>query len=143
METARVVKMLGGEKALGAKVASASDMIPVVRRGLDYSALESIIGTIGVARETVLAALGLPPRTITRRKGEQRLSAAESDRVYRLARVVAMAEAVLGDVEKARAWLLRPNRALAHVTPLSLLDTDEGTRQVEAVLGRIAYGVWS
>ena len=143
METARVVKMLGGEKTLGTKVVSASDLIPVVRRGLEYSALEAIIGLLGVARETVLGALGLPPRTIARRKGAQRLSAAESDRVYRLARVVALAEAVLGDVAKTRAWLLRPNRALGHVMPLSLLDTDEGTRQVEAVLGRIAHGVWS
>lgn len=143
METARVVKMLGGEKALGAKIASAADLIPVVRKGLSYRVLENLLAGIGVASETVLDAIGLPARTMGRRKGERRLSAAESDRVYRLARVMAHAEEALGSLDKARAWLLRPNRALGQITPLSLLDTDEGTRQVDAVLGRIEYGVWS
>jgi len=142
METARVVQMLGGEKTLGVKIASASDLIPLVRKGLKYRSLESLIAGIGVARETVLAAIGLSPRTIARRRGERRLSSSESDRVYRLARVAARAGDVLGSAEKAREWLIRPNRALGQVSPLSLLDTDEGARQVEAVLGRIEHGVW-
>ena len=66
----------------------------------------------------------------------------ESDRAYRLVGIAARAEDVLGSAEKAREWLTRPNRALGQVSPLSLLDTDEGARQVEAVLGRIEHGVW-
>jgi putative toxin-antitoxin system antitoxin component (TIGR02293 family) len=143
METGRVVRMLGGEKTLGAKIRSASDLIPVVRQGFDYRALEHAIADIGVSRETVFGALGLPLRTMARRKGESRLTPAESDRLYRLVRIAAQAEMVFNDSEKARQWLLRSNRALGHVSPLSLLDTDEGVRQVEAVLGRIEHGVWS
>ena len=58
METARVVKMLGGEKSLGAKIRSASDLIPIVRAGLQYRALESVIAGLGIARETILGAIG-------------------------------------------------------------------------------------
>lgn len=143
METTRIVKILGGEKTLGTKVKSASDLIPVLRAGLKYQSLEALISRMGVSREMALKVLGLSPRAMARRKGERRLSATESDRLYRLARIAAQAEEVLGSPEKAGIWLLRPNRALGQAVPFEMLDTDEGTRQVEAVLGRIEYGVFS
>ena len=143
MNALKITKILGGEKALGGKVRSTSDLIPMVRKGLNFQTLEAVILGLDLSREQVLSALALPPRTIARRKEESRLSAIESDRVYRLARIAARAEEVFGDIVKARIWLLRPNRALGNVLPLNLLDTDEGTRQVEAVLGRIEHGVWS
>ena len=62
------------------------------------------------------------------------------DRLYRLARIVALAKHYLGDGQAAHAWLRRPNRALGGAVPLDLLDTEPGARAVENVLGRIAYG---
>lgn len=138
-----VTELLGGEHTLGVKARSSADLIPAVREGLKYGSLGAFVAHTGLSQEQVLGALGLPLRTIARRKAEERLKPAESDRVYRLARIVARTEEVLGEMEKTREWLLRPNRALGQVTPLSLLDTDEGARQVEAVLGRIEHGVWS
>ena len=82
-------------------------------------------------------------RTLARRKVQGRLTAAESDRVVRLARIAATAVDVLGNRELASARLQRPNRALGHATPLSQMDTDVGVRQVERVLGRIEHGVFS
>ena len=67
----------------------------------------------------------------------------ESDRLSHLARVTIMAMQILGTQEKAKQWLERPNRALGGEVPLHLLDTDIGARQVEAVLGRIDYGIFS
>lgn len=61
----------------------------------------------------------------------------------RSARIAALACEVLGDPEKAARWLRQPNRALAGRAPLSLLDTELGAREVEAVLRRIEYGVFS
>ena len=40
-------------------------------------------------------------------------------------------------------WLHTANRALGGQMPLQLLDTDLGSRQVEEILGRIEYGVFS
>jgi uncharacterized protein (DUF2384 family) len=37
-------------------------------------------------------------------------------------------------------WLKHPNRVLGGISPVSALDTEPGARQVENVLGRIAYG---
>ena len=70
------------------------------------------------------------------------LSAAESDRLARLARILVRAEQALGDEEKARRWLTRENRALGDAQPLALLDSDAGAEAVEQVLGRIEHGVY-
>ena len=72
-----------------------------------------------------------------------RLSAlfeAHADRLYRLARIVALAKHYLGNEEIATRWLKQPNRALGGRAPLALIDTEVGARSVENVLGRIAYG---
>lgn len=87
--------------------------------------------------------LGIPQRTFARRRKTLLLSPQESDRLYRLARIVSMAAEVLGSQTKARQWLCSPNRALAGEEPLQLLDTDIGARQMEEVLLRMSYGVFS
>ena len=58
----------------------------------------------------------------------------------RLARIVALAQQSLGSYERAMHWLKRANRALGGVAPIAAIDTELGSRQVENVLGRIAYG---
>jgi putative toxin-antitoxin system antitoxin component (TIGR02293 family) len=80
---------------------------------------------------------------MTRRKNERRLGPAESDRLVRVARILAQASEVLGNTENASTWLQRPNRALGDESPITLLDTDLGSRQIEEVLGRIEHGVYS
>jgi len=88
--------------------------------------------------------IGIPLRTLTRRmSSDSRLTPAESDRTVRLAQVYANAVETLGDGRKAAAWLKTPNRALRGGCPLDQLDTDPGVREVEDLLGRIAYGVYS
>lgn len=69
------------------------------------------------------------------------LTPEQSDRLVRVARVLAAAEETFGSREKAGAWLCRPTVALGGERPLHLLDTDEGARRVETLLGRIAHGI--
>jgi putative toxin-antitoxin system antitoxin component (TIGR02293 family) len=110
---------------------------------LPFRSLEKVMERFGLNREEISSALDLPPRTLARRKQERRLHPSESDRLFRLVRIAAQASAVLGSEEKAGRWLHTANRALGGKPPLELLDTDLGSRQVEEVLGRIEYGVYS
>ena len=142
-QMANIVRMLGGERILGRKVSSTADLIPILRSGLKYRSLEAIIHKLDISTDDVLKSLGLPVRTMARRKDEKHLTADESDRFYRLARIVTHAEDVFSDMNKVRRWLAHTNRALGGATPLSLLGTDEGARQVDNILGRIEYGVFS
>ncbi len=94
----------------------------------------------GLTLKELATSLDLSPRSLQRRRREGRLARHESDRLYRLARIIALAKHYLGDDKAAPRWLKRPNRALGGSTPLQLIDTELGARAVENVLGRIAYG---
>lgn len=60
-----------------------------------------------------------------------------------MASLRARAEDVFGDPELAWKWLNRSNRALAHKTPLELMDTDAGFQSVVTILGRLEHGIYS
>jgi putative toxin-antitoxin system antitoxin component (TIGR02293 family) len=131
---------------LGLKQAvdSPLDLMPVIRRGLPSSSLESVSRSMDLSAVATIESLGLAKRTIARRIQEkQALTAEESERVVRLARVLAQATEVLGTREKARRWLQKSNRALGGEVPLRLLDTDVGANAVLEELGRIDNGVFA
>jgi len=143
VSTGRLVQALGGKGVLRERQATYEAIIDKARAGLPYATLEAIATRFEIPQDILVSILHLPPRTLARRKKSRRLSADESDRLLRLARVVAQAEDVLGSRERAGAWLRGTVRALGGVRPLDLLDTDLGAQQVERVLGRIEHGVYS
>jgi putative toxin-antitoxin system antitoxin component (TIGR02293 family) len=144
METAAIAEVLGGRKVLGKTVTKADDLAELVRKGLPATSITVLAARLNVGNTVLSRKLGIPQRTLTRRLSQRsRLTAAESDRTVRLARVYASAVEMIGDEQKAVAWLGTPNRALGGERPLNQLDTDVGAREVEDVLGRIAYGVYS
>ena len=141
--TEDIVAVLGGAGTLEGPASDLEDLRDRIRSGLPYSSLEAVMSKFGLAREEMSSALDLPLRTFSRRRRERRLRPDESDRLFRLARIAARGVEVLGSEEKVSRWLHRSNRALGGHTPLGLLDTDLGARQVEEILGRIEHGVYS
>jgi putative toxin-antitoxin system antitoxin component (TIGR02293 family) len=144
MTATAIAKVLGGPATLKSKVDSAAKLRDLTRRGLPSTILVSLADGLGMQRTRVAGILGISDRTLSRRiTSNSKLTAEESDRTVRLARVMANAEDTLGTMKKASQWLQTPNRALDGEAPFDLLDTDAGVQSVETVLGRIAYGVYS
>ena len=138
---ADIVRTLGGPRLVPAK--TAAELRAVLRAGLPYGSLAAVSTGFSIDGSTLVAILHIPQRTLARRKKERRLTAEESDRLFRLGRVATLAQETLGSRASATAWLHAANRALGGVAPLSELDTDLGAEQVEAVLLRLAHGVFS
>jgi putative toxin-antitoxin system antitoxin component (TIGR02293 family) len=136
-----VLKLLNATGLVDKRRASSLELRAAVRRGLPFHTFEALLKAVALPRKQLAVVLGIPDRTLARRKEAKHLTAAESDRLYRVARTIAHTASVLGSIEKARAWITRPNRALGDEPPLTLLDTDIGARQVEDVLLRIEYGI--
>lgn len=120
-----------------------AELRDVVRQGLPFSALKTLTRQLEISPQQCSAILGIPPRTVARRKEARQLNPQESDRLYRLARAASQAVDVLGSLDKARLWLKTPNRALSCDRPFDLLDTEIGARQVKDVLLRLNYGIFS
>lgn len=142
-EAANIAKILGGRRTLGTTVRDADDLIRLSRAGLPSDVVGVLSQNSGLTRDAIGHYLAMSRRTLFRRGGAARLKPVESDRAMRLARAIARAEAAIGDVDKARAWLTRPNRALGMHTPMSLLDTDTGAQRVLDVLSRLEQGTFS
>ncbi len=133
----------GTASILRLRATSVAELRDAVRSGLPFSAFLALTKQLEIAPQQLTAVFGIPPRTVARRKEARQLNPQESDRLYRVARTVSQAVEVLGSIDKARVWLKTPNRALGCEMPLDLLDTDIGTREVEEVLLRLNYGIFS
>lgn len=125
------------------QVQSTEDVRAMIHQGLPYRSLEVLASKFHLDLPRVSKILSVPPRTMARRKAERRLTAQESDRLARLARILTYATEVFGTAEKASMWVSRSNRILQGTAPIELLDTDLGTQVVETMLGRIEHGVIS
>jgi putative toxin-antitoxin system antitoxin component (TIGR02293 family) len=140
-EVKGVVAVLGGEGVLGGRVRTQDQLAERVREGLPFAALDAVMRRYQVPREVMCAILHLSLRNLPRRKERKLLSPDESDRLYRLARIIAHANQVFEDADESAEWLRTPNTALGKQPPLDLLDTDIGVRQVDEILGRVEHGI--
>jgi len=120
--------------------ATAPDLIAAIRTGLPVSAVDEALAS-GRITAAEIDRLAIPRKTLAHRRTKGRLTPDQSDRLVRILRVVAEAEATFDDRTRAGVWLRRPTTALGGEAPIDLLDTEVGARQVETLLGRIAHGI--
>lgn len=118
------------------------DRVFLSRTGLPATAVDTLADRLGLSRAKFTQALQLKVSTIERRlAAKQVLSPAETDKLYRVEKVLARAAEVLEDESAAKAWIQREIRSLGGVSPLSLLDTEAGVDLVMDTLARIEYGI--
>ena len=134
-----VLRELGGKRALGRALVNDGDLREAIREGFPHAVVEELMRASGLTLKELADALDLSVRSLQRRR-RGRLARFESDRLYRMARLLALARESLGDGDRATRWLKRGNRALGGAAPVSAIDTELGARQVENLLGRIAHG---
>ena len=144
-----VTSILGGEKELGQKVRRPIDFDSLIKTGIPSRVLSHIKAKFNLSDEVIARITGVSPRTVARRRKAvnvhqiERLSPVESDRIYRFARIIALAEGVFEGKEEALEWLNASQQGLGGVIPFDMLQTDAGAREVEELLIRIDYGVIS
>lgn len=119
------------------------DLIGAVKAGLPVRVFDALAEALAVSEATLAGVTGVSSTTLTRRKRSGHFTPAESEHVLRIATLLGRAREVFGDAGDASTWLKTPNLALAGATPLAYADTEVGGREVENLLGRIDYGVYS
>ncbi len=140
-----IVATLGGQASLGRKIHSTLDLDRLIRDGFPYKVGNHVRGLLNLPLPIFASIIEVSERTLARVRNSpgQRLSAIASDRLYRLARIFSIACEVLEDEDKAKEWLRRQQVGLGGKIPLELLHTEAGSKEVEALLWRIEYGVIS
>ncbi|MEQ1546048.1 antitoxin Xre/MbcA/ParS toxin-binding domain-containing protein [Methyloglobulus sp.] len=133
------------------KIASIMSIIPVphtfaeldklVSLGLPKHALKAIVDNVGKnseERKQLLYRI-IPEATYKRRR--DKLSAEESERTERLARIYATAQYVWNTDNDARQFLHTPHPLLQDQAPLDVSLTELGARRVEELLWQLYYGI--
>lgn len=140
-----IVTVLGGRGILGREVHSQLDLADLIVSGMPCRAAESLRRRLHITEQELARSLGVSAKTLHRAGARRpaRLTPAQGDRLYRLARIVAMAEQAFENTQRAYRWLQEPQRGLGARVPLTLLATEAGAREVEDLLGRIEYSVFS
>ena len=118
-------------------------VIQALRAGLPIRELDQLREGLDLPMDKLAPMLGISKATLHRRKAAGRLDVAESDRVLRFARLLGKATSVLESIEQGRRWLTSPQVGLGGSVPLEYAETEAGAREVENLLGRIEYGVYS
>jgi len=118
-------------------------LVSGIRRGYSVKVIDNLVEELDIKQVSLLKVLDLTSATLTRRRqGTKRLSAKESDRVYRVASAYRAAVQLFdGNREQARRWLNLPAKALSGNTPLEHLDTEAGADEVQDLITRIEHGV--
>ena len=133
------------------KIASIMELFPLphsfaelderVAHGLPKDALKAGVDRVylsGEDRKKLLYRI-IPEATYKRRRTT--LTAEESERTERLARVFATADYVWSSEADARAFLSTPHPMLRGRTPLDVSMTELGARRVEELLWKLYYGI--
>lgn len=108
------------------------DAVRLVRKRFQPEVIARL-GRAGIGRDVLHRVI--PRRTLEhRRQRQESLTLKESERAYRVANILALAETVMGDRPRALSWLTAPKRSLSGETPMGLLDTEPGARAVEELL---------
>jgi putative toxin-antitoxin system antitoxin component (TIGR02293 family) len=129
---------------LGLTATTTAALIHQVEQGLPFEALESLGAASGLSVPVIATVIGVPERTLARRKKAGRLSMGESERLLRVSTVFEKAvELFEGDVKPAVTWLTSPKKALGDRLPLEYSRTELGAREVEDLMGRLEDGVFS
>jgi len=131
-------------ESLGLSINTVPGLIREVMRGFSYQALIAFEANSGVSLQALAEAIGIPERTLARRRAAGRLAPEESERLLRLSSIFEKSvELFEGDVNSAVHWLAAPKGALENQTPLQYARTEVGARVVENLIGRLEHGVFS
>lgn len=120
--------------------ASDQDIHEIIEAGFPASLISALgeSGTIGAEERDRI----IPLKTLkSRLASNQRLTLSESDRLFRVAHINAMAEVLFGDAGKAKHWLSTPKARFSGSSPYAMLSTTQGTHRVEEMLIQATEGM--
>lgn len=118
------------------------EQIRTLERGLPSTTLAEIAKVLGLSKARIVEGLKLVQRTITEReKKRARFSPTESERLYRIVRIRSLARDVFSTDLAVADWMSAPDETLGKRSPLEMLATDLGARQVENLICAMIHGV--
>ncbi len=140
MSPSHTLELLGGSPAGGRKAPTSLNVSDILRGGLPFAAVTHLKNGFALSDERLATILDVTQRTLSRmRSAQTRLSLAQSDRLYRVAGLVGLAEEVFESREAALQWLCEAQIGLNQRLPIEEMMTEAGAEEVRKLLYRIEH----
>jgi len=130
-------------KIIGFKSNDVMGQVAELKEGLPAGIVDVLGRELEISRKELARIAGVAERTLIRKIQEGRLTADQSERMARVARLLSRTIEVLGNKERALRWLKAPRAYFGARPPLDYADTELGCQEVVNLLGRIEHGVFS
>lgn len=142
-ELARAIRLSSGKKA-ELNFEDMTGLIRTIEIGLRWPVIDGFLKRSGLNQAELAEFLGVPDRTLARRREKGALTKVESERFARLVEIFnACMELFDGNSEAAREWLTTPAYGLNNVRPFDFAKNEFGAREVRNLIGRLQDGVFS
>lgn len=113
------------------------------KKGVTKKYLEKVKEKMMLDYQKLAIVLSINRATLINKKEEEKFSAAQSERIIGLDALYNQGLETFRNKEKLDAWLDAPNRALGGKIPYEVMDNQFGREEVQNLLGRIQWGVYS
>ncbi len=141
-KTIAVPKAVTTIKGLSTQIANKDQMHTLIKLGMPIRIADNLKSLLSLGDSGLAKILGITSKTLQRkRKARTTLTPVESDRLYRVQVIFALAIKVLGTPQDAKEWLSTSQIDIGDRVPLDLLTTSAGASLVEEVLNRMEYGI--
>jgi putative toxin-antitoxin system antitoxin component (TIGR02293 family) len=119
--------------------ASQHDINQLIEVGFTVATLDTLCanGAFSQSERDQIAPLRNLDATLVR---DGRLTVEESEYLFRIAHIFAMAESIFACGDKAKRWLFSSKQRFSGESPIAMVSTVPGTRQVEELLIQGAEG---
>lgn len=124
-------------------ISGTADIEPALREGLPSLALHHVHQALSMTVADFSPLLGVSPRSFYEMLKRKKVDMTVSDRLFRVAQVIAIASSLFKSRPKAIEWMHTPLQALAGASPLEKLGTEIGAQRVHEVLSAIEHGVYA
>ncbi len=119
--------------------------IDKLSHGLAATNIKKVGGLIGWPEKKLLQVLEIPVSTYQRKvNAKSKLPRDESERLYRVVEVFnAAAELFEGDKTLVNSWMGKSSPALGDNTPLQMLKSEYGAREVLNLINALEHGIYT
>lgn len=132
-----------GNVAVPLKDLTAVQKMEIVKEGISKSYLVKLKNNTDLDYDSLAKALSVTRSTLINKKGKQKFNDNLSERIVALADLYSFGYEVFGDEQRFNDWMFRSNQALGGKVPFDFVDNHYGREEIQNLIGRIAYGVFS
>lgn len=119
------------------------ELVKLSRRGVSKRSLLKLAELLSLPVNELAELLPVTKRTIQRYDNSEKFKSDVSEHVILIAEVILKGLEVFENGNSLKKWLKAPNKGLADISPIKLLDTGFGAQMVMDELGRVEHGVYS